>query len=100
MNFQQFVRTVAATIRYFMLKSGKLHYTIGEDEFVCGENNIIIYRPYEPQFYTYYLKDNSDIYWLHFTGKDVDEWLTHIGLDGRRQFAVKESKIMPSCLML
>ena len=74
------------------VKSGKLHYTIGEDEFVCGENNIIIYRPYEPQFYTYYLKYNLDIYWIHFTGKDVDEWLTHIGLDGRRQFAVKESK--------
>ena len=74
------------------VKSGKLYYTVGAQEFVCEENTIVFYRPHEPQFYTYYLKDNSDIYWLHFTGYEVEEWLSHLGLNDKKHYAVKESK--------
>lgn len=74
------------------VKSGKLYYTVGAQEFVCEENTIVFYRPHEPQFYTYYLKDNSDIYWLHFTGYEVEEWLSHLGLNDKKHYAVKESR--------
>ena len=37
--------------------------------------NIIIYLPDQPQEYVYYRADQTDVYWVHFTGNEVEEIL-------------------------
>jgi AraC family transcriptional regulator of arabinose operon len=37
-----------------------------------GEGCIVLYRPHQRQEY-YYLPDNTEVYWVHFTGKDAQK---------------------------
>jgi len=36
---------------------------------------MILFRPGEPQVYFYYPKDKTEVYWVHFTGWKVEEYL-------------------------
>lgn len=42
---------------------------------------MVLYHPQEPQSYTYYGKDTPEIYWLHFTGADIEEIFLEHGLN-------------------
>ena len=35
-----------------------------------GAGNILLFRPQEPQTYSYYAKEHPEIYWIHFTGSN------------------------------
>lgn len=37
--------------------------------------SIILFRPHEPQLYSYYSSEKPEIYWLHFTGSQCEEIL-------------------------
>lgn len=37
--------------------------------------SIILFRPHEPQLYSYYFSEKPEIYWLHFTGSQCEEIL-------------------------
>ena len=36
---------------------------------------MILFRPGEPQVYYYYAVDKTEVYWVHFTGWKVEEYL-------------------------
>ncbi len=38
--------------------------------------SIVLFRPHEPQFYSYYFSEKPEIYWIHFTGSQCEEILT------------------------
>lgn len=57
------------------VRSGCVHYTSDGEEHIAQTGDIILYRPYEPQHYRYYLKDLPDVYSLHFSGSMVEEIL-------------------------
>lgn len=57
------------------IASGKAHFFIGGNEKIVTAGNIIIYVPDEPQEYIYYKEDKTDVYWVHFTGNNVDKIL-------------------------
>ena len=61
-------------------KKGRIFYTIGKNEAVCNENCFLLYKPYEPQFYTYMLEDSSDVYWIHLPGTESKSCLTGLKL--------------------
>ena len=57
----------------------------GEFEFKSGKRtvnkgNMVLFRPREQQIYTYYASDKADIYWVHFTGSKVENFLAHYNL--------------------
>ncbi len=54
---------------------GKLHLTLDGKEQTVQKGNMILFRPGEPQIYSLYAKDTPETYWVHFTGKDVEEIL-------------------------
>ncbi|MDO5424089.1 MAG: helix-turn-helix domain-containing protein [Eubacteriales bacterium] len=62
------------------LASGKAHFFFRGQEEVLTAGHMILYRPGEPQRYTYYAKDQTVVYWVHFTGSDVESILAHYGL--------------------
>ena len=41
---------------------------------------MIIYRPKEPQKYEYFGTDHTEVFWVHFTGKDVKNLLRSYGI--------------------
>lgn len=63
------------------IKEGKGYFMINGTEHIVPAGNIVLYRPYEPQFYHYYGKDNIKSYWIHFGGTKVDELIKTLGLD-------------------
>ena len=48
---------------------------------------MVLYRPKEPQKYEYYAEDQTEVYWVHFTGSDVTNILRSYGLtDDKKVF--------------
>lgn len=55
------------------IKEGNGDFLIDGKMVTVGENQIVIYRPKEPQFYRYAKDKKTVVYWIHFTGSDVDK---------------------------
>lgn len=47
--------------------------------------HMVVYRPGEYQQYEYYGEDRANIYWIHFTGKDVGALFQRYGLDAKQR---------------
>lgn len=62
------------------IASGKGHFYFNGEERVVDKGNMILYRPGEPQVYYYYVEDKTEVFWVHFTGAQVDKYLEHYGL--------------------
>ncbi len=46
---------------------------------------MVVYRPKEPQRYIYYGVDQTEVYWVHFTGGNVKNLLRHYGIKDEMQ---------------
>lgn len=74
------------------VKKGCIYYYIDDIKYQCPENSFLIYRPFEPNYYVFYLADNPDLYWIHFTGGAVEEYLDSIQLGGNRHHYIQASE--------
>lgn len=73
------------------IASGRAYFHFGspEDETIVTAGNIVLFRPKEFQKYEYYGIDKTEVYWIHFTGRDVKNILRKYGFsDDRRIFPV------------
>lgn len=59
---------------------GKAYFEMKGKEVLIEEGEIVIYKPYEEQNYRYDLNDKSNIYWIHFSGNNVEKLLNNIEL--------------------
>lgn len=59
------------------IASGKGHFYFkgSKEATVVTKGNMILFRPQEPQVYYYYATDKTEVYWVHFTGRKVEEYL-------------------------
>lgn len=55
--------------------SGKLHLHIVGEEKIIAKGNMILFRPGEKQLYYLYSVEKPEIYWVHFTGNNIEEML-------------------------
>lgn len=64
------------------IASGKAHFYFdnSEKDTVVHAGNMVIYRPKEPQRYIYYGKEQTEVYWVHFTGSNVKNILRSYGI--------------------
>lgn len=66
---------------------GKAHFHFGEREEIVTAGHMVLYRPKEPQKYEYYGIDQTEVYWVHFTGGNVTNLLRSYGLtDDKKVF--------------
>ena len=69
------------------IASGKAHFHFDGKEEIVTAGHMVIYRPKEPQKYEYYGKDQTEVYWVHFTGSNVKNVLRSYGItDDKRVF--------------
>jgi len=67
--------------------SGKAHFHFGNEERIVTAGHMVLYRPKEPQKYEYYGEDQTQVYWVHFTGGNVTNILRSYGLtDDKKVF--------------
>ena len=62
------------------IASGKAHFHFSQKEEIVTAGHIVLYRPKEPQKYEYYGEDQTEVYWVHFTGNDVTNILRYYGI--------------------
>ena len=62
--------------------SGKAHFYFNDDgtDTVVHAGNMVVYRPKEPQKYEYFGIDQTEVYWVHFTGSDIKNMLRGYGI--------------------
>jgi len=64
------------------VSAGRAFFTFDGNVTEVGAGSLVLYHPGEFQKYTYYREDKTEVYWLHFTGSEVEECLK--GLDFER----------------
>ena len=69
------------------IASGKVHFFFDGKETVVNSGNMVLYRPREPQKYIYYADEHPEVFWVHFTGSDVNNILDYY------DFPIKENVI-------
>lgn len=62
------------------IAKGKGYFTFEQEEIAVDEGNIVLYKPHIKQQYRYEYKDQSRIYWIHFTGNDIENYLRTLNL--------------------
>lgn len=60
------------------IAKGKGYFTFDKEEIVVDEGNIVLYKPNMRQQYRYDSKDQSRIYWIHFTGNNIEKYLDEL----------------------
>lgn len=71
------------------IASGRAHFLFGDDddETIVSAGHVVLYRPKEPQKYVYYGEDQTEAYWVHFTGGNVTNILRSYGFaDDKKVF--------------
>lgn len=61
------------------IASGKAHFYFHGVEQIVTAGNMVLYRPKEEQRYYYYGVDQTEVYWVHFTGNNVKNILRKYG---------------------
>lgn len=59
------------------IASGKVHFYFDGQKQVVPKGNMVLFRPGEPQIYYQQATDKPEIYWVHFTGSDVEQILDY-----------------------
>jgi len=64
------------------IASGKAHFYFNDNgiDTVVNAGNMVVYRPKEPQKYEYFGIDQTEVYWVHFTGSDIKNMLRSYGI--------------------
>ncbi len=65
------------------IASGKAHFFFNGKETIVNSGSMVLYRPHEPQKYIYYAEDHSEVFWVHFTGDDVENILAYYQLPAK-----------------
>lgn len=70
------------------LAEGKGLFKINGEFREVTSGELVLYRPFEPQFYRYNKENRAKIYWVHFTGKGIPELLTRCNLQNSSVFQI------------
>ncbi len=56
------------------------HFKIENEWKRFPAGSLVLYRPYEPQIYTYLANDTPELFWVHFTGHSCENLLEKFGI--------------------
>ena len=70
------------------LHEGHMRITLGNKTLVIGSGSVVIYKPHQPQLYTYMNDIPCEAYWIHFYGTIIPEMLRKLSLEGSSLFNI------------
>ena len=65
---------------YIAAGKAHFHFDNNDEATIVHAGHMVLYRPKEPQKYEYYAKDQTEVYWVHFTGNNVKNFLRRYGI--------------------
>ncbi len=65
------------------IAAGLAHFYFDGKEEIVSAGHMVLYRPKEVQRYEYYGIDNTEVYWVHFTGNNVKNILRQYGMEDK-----------------
>ena len=65
---------------YIAAGKAHFHFDNNDEETIVHAGHMVLYRPKEPQKYEYYAKDQTEVYWVHFTVNNVKNFLRRYGI--------------------
>ena len=73
------------------IASGIAHFYFdhNETDTIVPAGHMVLYRPREPQRYVYYGNEQTEVYWVHFTGSNVKKILGSYGI-------TNEMRVLPT----
>ncbi|RRK30097.1 AraC family transcriptional regulator [Schaedlerella arabinosiphila] len=60
---------------------GAGHFCLNGEWTALAAGNVVLFRPSEPQFYSYYAADKPEVYWIHFTGNACEGILDRYSIE-------------------
>lgn len=60
---------------------GAGHFCLNGVWTALSAGNVVLFRPSEPQFYSYYAADKPEVYWIHFTGNECERILEQYSIE-------------------
>ena len=60
---------------YIAAGKGHFYFKGSKMATVVEKGNMVLFRPGEEQVYYYYAEDKTEVYWVHFTGWKVEQYL-------------------------
>ena len=76
--------------------SGKATFYFDGQPNLLHAGTAVLYRPGERQHYRYRAEDHTHVYWMHFTGSDVEQALKQHGLWDKQSFYVGGADLFPA----
>lgn len=67
-------------IIYVVAGKAYFYFDNQEEPTLVTAGHMVVYRPKEPQKYVYYGEDQTEVYWVHFTGGNVTNILRSYGI--------------------
>ncbi len=103
-TYKLYTRSVFYTLRpkgridfqLLYIVSGKAHFHFNGKETIVHAGHMVLYRPKEPQQYEYYAEDQTEVYWVHFTGSNVTNLLRSYGLTNDKKFFLRFQSGIPT----
>ncbi len=80
--------------------SGKTHFFFNGKEILLSEGSFVLYRPKQPQKYTYYAHDKPEVFWVHFSGNEAEDILKRYGLGDQTVFQTTPSNDLKNLFFL
>lgn len=78
------------------VNNGNMHFIACDGtEQIAPKGSFLLFKPGERQQYTMYLKDNTEFYWIHFAGKQVEPLLRHFDLFENRFYNFRPNPEIP-----
>lgn len=60
---------------YIAAGKGHFYFKGSKTATIVEKGNMVLFRPGEEQVYYYYAEDKTEVYWVHFTGWKVEQYL-------------------------
>ncbi|WP_099469992.1 helix-turn-helix domain-containing protein [Konateibacter massiliensis] len=70
------------------IANGKARFRIQGEMHLLEKGHCVLYRPLEDQYYYYFLEETPDIYWVHFSCKEGNEFFEKSGFGKENIFYV------------
>ncbi|MBR2024024.1 MAG: AraC family transcriptional regulator [Clostridia bacterium] len=79
--------------QFLYITAGKAHFTINGQTHALPSGSAVLFRPGDPQMYYYLQEEKAEVYWVHFTGSDVENILESYHFSrGKTLFSVGDSQ--------
>ncbi len=80
-NYSQNRDTGRYDYQIIYIHKGKGHYLLDGKWVIKDAGSILLFRPKEPQVYSYYAEDNPEIFWIHFTGTEAEKLMERFNIE-------------------